>query len=169
MVSRLDDVHTYITNNAGALASGPTSMPLAQTSNARPPTSRLITELPPPSQLDIDWSPVLTRQNERILKLGNLVVTVSPQPHSPNSRNGDASYQEPPKKFHRFFMSGNTTKKRQRLVMVTSSGRIILAASGGDEKKAKLEIALLNPGTSWRSFKDSKGLTVWCIDTVSAH
>jgi 3-phosphoinositide dependent protein kinase-1 len=51
--------------------------------------------------------------------------------------------------------------------MVTSSGRIILAASGGDEKKAKLEITLLSPGTSWRCFKDNKGLTIWCVDTVS--
>jgi 3-phosphoinositide dependent protein kinase-1 len=143
-------------------------MPLNQ-SSSRPHASRLITELPAPSQLDIEWSPVLTRQNERILKLGNLIVTVSPQPHSPSSRNGDITYQEPKKKFHNFFMSGNTTKKRQRLVMVTSSGRIILAASGGDEKKAKLEISLLSPGTGWRSFRDNKGLTIWCIDTVSLH
>jgi 3-phosphoinositide dependent protein kinase-1 len=140
---------------------------LSQPSQSRPHTARIITELPAPSQLDIEWSPVLTRQNERILKLGNLIVTVSPQPNSTILRNGDSPYQEPPKKFHRFFMSGNTTKKRQRLVMVTSSGRIILAASGGDEKKAKLEITLLSPGTSWRSFKDNKGLTNWCVDTVS--
>jgi 3-phosphoinositide dependent protein kinase-1 len=64
-------------------------------------------------------------------------------------------------------MSGNTTKKRQRLVMITSSARIIIAASGGDEKKAKMEISLLGPGTTWRSFKDGKGLTSWCVDTVS--
>jgi 3-phosphoinositide dependent protein kinase-1 len=142
-------------------------MALNQASQPRPLTSRIITELPAPSQLDIEWSPVLTRQNERILKLGNLIVTVSPQPHSPNSRNINISAQEPPKKFHRFFMSGNTTKKRQRLVMVTSSGRIVLAASGGDEKRAKLEISLLPQGTSWRCFKDNRGLTVWCVDTVS--
>jgi len=51
--------------------------------------------------------------------------------------------------------------------MVTSSARVILAASGGDEKKAKMEIGLLHNGTAWRSFVDSKGLTQWCIDTVS--
>jgi len=66
-------------------------------------------------------------------------------------------------------MSSNTTKKRQRLVMVTSSARIVLAASGGDEKKAKMEIPLLGQGTNWRCFKDSKSLTVWCVDTRDKH
>lgn len=66
-------------------------------------------------------------------------------------------------------MSGPTSKKRQRLVMVTSSARIVLAASGGEEKKAKLEIPLMGAGTQWRSIKDAKGLTQWCVDTVSAR
>jgi 3-phosphoinositide dependent protein kinase-1 len=104
----------------------------------------------------------LTRNNERILKLGNFIVCVSPQGHSPGAKNGDV---EPARKFSRFF-GGSTTKRRQRLVMVTSAGRVIIAAAGGDEKKAKLEIPLTNIGTVWRSFKESKGLTVWCIDTV---
>jgi 3-phosphoinositide dependent protein kinase-1 len=152
------------------ITGGPTSAPqphtLNPTSQPRSMASRLITELPAPTQLDIDWSPVLTRQNERILKLGNLVVTVSPQPHSQHGKH-DEAVQDAPKKFSRFFMSGPASKKRQRLVMVTSSARIVLAASGGDEKKAKLEIPLMGAGTSWKSFTDSKGLTQWCVDTVS--
>ena len=131
------------------------------------PSPRVITELPPPSQLDIEWSPVLTKNNERILKLGNLLVNTSPGPHSPNSRsgaqNGDS---ETPKKFSRFF-GGNTPKKRQRLVMVTSSARIIIVAAGGEEKKSKIEIPLLIAGCAWRKLQDPKGLTYWCVDTVS--
>ena len=127
------------------------------------PAPRVITELPPPSQLDIEWSPVLTRNNERILKLGNLVVLSAPTPHSPSNKNtgqnGDGS------KFSRFF-GGTNSKKRQRLVMVTSSARIIIAASGGDEKKTKTEISLLTAGCAWRKMQDSKGLSYWCIDTV---
>jgi len=51
--------------------------------------------------------------------------------------------------------------------MVTSSGRIVIAAAGGEEKKAKMEISLLG-NTTWRSYKDSKGLTVWSVDSVCA-
>jgi 3-phosphoinositide dependent protein kinase-1 len=127
------------------------------------PYPRVITELPPPSQLDIEWSPVLTRNNERILKLGNLLVTSQSQPHSPNSK-GEAS-TETPKKFSRFFGGGNAAKKRQRLVMITSSARIVIAAAGGEEKKAKMEISLLG-NTTWKSYKDAKGLTVWSVDSV---
>ncbi len=129
---------------------------------------RLITELPPPSQLDIEWSPVLTKNNERILKLGNLVVLSSPAAHSPNSRNGVShSDAETPKKFSRFFGS-NTPKKRQRLVMVTTSGRVVMVAAGGEEKKTKTELSLLDAGCTWKSLKDSKGLTYWSIDTVTS-
>ncbi|PTU16863.1 hypothetical protein P175DRAFT_0512731 [Aspergillus ochraceoroseus IBT 24754] len=119
---------------------------------------RLVTEVPAPSQLDIEWSPVLTKTNERILKMGNLVVVSSPPP----------SQSRHPKKFSRFF-GGSTTKKRQRLVMVTSSGRIIMAAAGGDEKKAKLEISLLAPGTHYRSSTDAKGSSCWIVDTRDKH
>ncbi|KAF1812272.1 Pkinase-domain-containing protein [Eremomyces bilateralis CBS 781.70] len=139
---------------------GPTSAPISTTQ--RQQQARLITELPPPSQLDIEWSPVLTRANERILKLGNLVVTISPFVPP----GGEPS--EPPKKFSRFF-GGSTTKRRQRLVMITSTARIVMAAAGGDEKKAKLEINLLGPGTTWRSYQDPKGLTCWAIDTRDKH
>jgi 3-phosphoinositide dependent protein kinase-1 len=132
--------------------------------NSRP-QPRIITELPPPTQLDIEWSPVLTRSNERILKLGNLMVLSTPLPHSPNSK-GEHGEAHEKKKLSRFF-GGNTTKKRQRLVMVTSSARIILAAAGGEEKKTKLEISLLSPDCSWRTQVDAKGQTVWCVDTVS--
>lgn len=128
------------------------------------PQPRVITELPPPTQLDIEWSPVLTRSNERILKLGNLMVLSAPLPHSPNSRNGDHEGHEK-SKLSRFF-GGSTTKKRQRLVMVTSSARIILAAAGGDEKKTKSEISLLASECSWRTQLDAKGQEVWCVDTV---
>ncbi|KAJ0423761.1 kinase-like domain-containing protein [Aspergillus carlsbadensis] len=126
---------------------------------------RLITELPAPSQLDIEWSPVLTKNNERILKLGNLVVLSSPASHSPVSKHGE---YEAPKKFSRFF-GGSTTKKRQRLVMITSSGRIIMAAAGGDEKKAKLELSLLAPGTHYRTSTDAKGVSCWIVDTRDKH
>lgn len=129
---------------------------------------RLITELAPPSQLDIAWSPVLTKTNERILKLGNLLVLSSPAPHNPNSRNGGSSDIETPKKFSRFFGS-SAPKKRQRLVMITSSARIVIAAAGGEEKKVKAEIALLADGCSWKTMQDSKGLTYWTVDTVSVH
>ncbi|KAI9856758.1 MAG: pkb-activating kinase-like protein [Trichoglossum hirsutum] len=135
------------------------------------PQPRVITELPPPSQLDIEWSPVLTRTNERILKLGNLAVSSAPAPQSPvtkNGLNGENTTNETPKKFSRFF-GGNTSKKRQRLVMVTSSARIILAAAGGDDKRAKTEISLLAPGTSWRSTSDAKGVVAWCVDTKDKH
>ena len=131
------------------------------------PSPRVITELPPPSQLDIEWSPVLTRNNERILKLGNLLVNSTPAPHSPTGKNGSQNGEmDSPKKFSRFFGS-NTPKKRQRLVMITSSARIIIVAAGGEDKKSKIEISLLISGCSWRKLQDPKGLTYWCVDTVS--
>ncbi|KAF2091985.1 Pkinase-domain-containing protein [Saccharata proteae CBS 121410] len=143
--------------------SGPSTAQPASNTQPRP-SARAITELPPPSQLDIDWSPVLTRNNERILKLGNLMVTSTPAPHSPGAKSGE----EAPKKFSRFF-GGTTMKKRQRLVMITSSARIVMAAAGGEEKKAKMEISLTGSGTTWKSYKDVKGLTAWCVDTREKH
>ncbi|OGE50544.1 hypothetical protein PENARI_c016G07130 [Penicillium arizonense] len=145
------------------VSTAPSNAPSA--SNRQLP--RVVTELPPPSQLDIEWSPVLSNNNERILKLGNLVVLSSAASHSPSSKNSSGEF-EAPKKFSRFF-SGSATKKRQRLVMVTSSARIILAASGGDEKKIKLEIPLLAPGTHYRSTTDSKGHSSWIVDTRDKH
>jgi 3-phosphoinositide dependent protein kinase-1 len=133
--------------------------------NGRPvPLPRVITELPPPSQLDIEWSPVLTKTNERILKLGNAIVQTSPAPHSPDGKGGVPG-QEAPKKFSRFF-GGNTTKKRQRLVMITSAARVIIAAAGGDDKKPKTDISLQGLGVVVRSVGGSDG-TMWAIDTVS--
>jgi 3-phosphoinositide dependent protein kinase-1 len=130
--------------------------------SARP--ARIITELPPPTQLDIEWSPVLTRNNERILKLGDLMVISAPLSNGSHGRGeGDGH-----KKLSRFF-GGSTTKKRQRLVMITSSGRILLAPAGGDEKRAKQEISLLSSDCTWKSQTDMKGQIVWCIDTVSCH
>jgi 3-phosphoinositide dependent protein kinase-1 len=123
----------------------------------------LITELPPPTQLDIEWSPVLTKNNERILKLGDLLVISSPIPNSPH---GKGEHEGGHKKLSRFF-GGSTTKKRQRLVMITSSGRIVLAPAGGEEKRAKQEISLLAGDCTWRSQVDVKGQPVWCVDTVS--
>ena len=132
------------------------------------PGPRVITELPPPSQLDIEWSPVLTRSNERILKLGNLIVNTTPGPHSPSGRNGQPNGEsETPKKLSRFFGGGNGSKKRQRLIMVTSSARIIIVAAGGEEKKSKIEIPLLTAGCAWNKLQDPKGLTYWCVETVS--
>ncbi len=134
--------------------------PQAQGDATRP--ARIITELPPPTQLDLDWSPVLTRQNERILKLGDLMVVSTPIPNSPH---GKGEHGDGHKKLSRFF-GGNTTKKRQRLVMVTSSGRIVLAPAGGEEKRAKQEISLLAPDCTWRINTDAKGQMVWSVDTV---
>ena len=137
------------------------------TGNLPRPGPRIITELPPPTQLDIEWSPVLTQINERILKLGNLLVNTTPGPHSPNSKsglpNGDS---DTPKKLSRFFGAGKDTKKRQRLVMVTSSARIIITAAGGEDKKSKIEIDLMHAGCGWNKMQDPKGLTYWCVDTV---
>jgi len=155
----------------GASSAGP-SAPQPVPGRSRQPTAsngtvrpqpRIITELPPPTQLDIEWSPVLTRTNERILKLGNLMVLSAPSPHSPSSKNGENQEKS---KFSKFF-GGNTTKKRERLVMVTSSGRILFAATGGDEKKAKSEISLLASECVWRSQTNMKGQATWCVDTVS--
>ncbi|KAJ5105890.1 Serine/threonine-protein kinase PKH2 [Penicillium alfredii] len=145
------------------ISTAPSNAPNAS-SRALP---RVVTELPPPSQLDIEWSPVLSKSNERILKLGNLVVLSSAASHSPTSKNSSGEF-EAPKKFSRFF-SGSGIKKRHRLVMVTSSGRIILAASGGDTKKAKLEISLLAPGTHYKTMTDSKGHSSWVVDTRDKH
>jgi len=159
--------------NLNGYSSSPQPIPTSRvqqaptSSNGNPrPQPRVITELPPPTQLDIEWSPVLTRNNERILKLGNLMVLSTPLPHSPNSRNGEHGEGHEKKGLARFF-GGSTTKKRQRLVMVTSSARIILAAAGGDEKKSKSEISLLASECSWRTQLDAKGQEVWCVDTVS--
>ena len=136
-------------------------------SSARP-QPRVITELAPPSQLDIDWSPVLNKPNERILKLGNLVVTSAPAPHSPTSR-GPPSAETPtetPSKFSRLF-GASVSKKRERLVMISSAGRLILAPSGGGKKEAKQMVELRDGDVVCKSQQDPKGYTVWCILTVS--
>ena len=139
-------------------STAPTILP---PNNGSRPQPRVITELPPPSQLDIEWSPVLTRNNERILKLGNMSVVSTPKAHNPHNGQGGGGG-----KFSRLF-GGNGAKKRQRLVMVTSSARIILAEAGGDEKKTKSEILLLHPDCRFSSSTDSKGMTHWTVDTVS--
>lgn len=130
--------------------------------SARTP-GRLITDIPPPSQLDIEWSPVLTKTNERILRLGDLMVMSAAIPNSPYNKG-----EEGHRKFTRFF-GGSTTKKRQRLVMITSSGRIIIAPAGGEEKKAKQDISLLTPDCVWKTTIDAKGQVVWCVDSAGYH
>lgn len=136
------------------------------TNGALKSSPRIITELAPPTQLDIEWSPVLTKSNERILKLGNLLVLSSTSPGSPKGSNGIANGDgEAPKKFSRFFGSG-APKKRQRLVMITSSARVLMVAAGGDEKKTKSEISLIAANCAWKKVQDSKGLNHWSIDTV---
>ena len=161
-----DKVDSYPPNIIPSHSTAPTRFDAGLSNGPPRPGPRLITELPPPSQLDIEWSPILT-DNERILKLGNLSVLSSPSPHSVNTRNGVSSNDlETPKKFSRFFGS-STPKKRQRLVMVTSSARIVIVAAGGEEKKAKAEVSLLSPGCSWKTAKDSKGSTNWVLDTVT--
>jgi 3-phosphoinositide dependent protein kinase-1 len=145
----------------GNTISGPTTP--STTSNQHRPTPRIITELPPPSQLDIDWSPVLTKRDERILKLGNLFVTQHPAGHPVGGKNDEAA-AETPKKFSRFFSSSNV-KKRQRLVMITSNARVLMCAAGTNDKKLKEELSLLTPGCTYRSFQDAKGLTAWLIES----
>ncbi|KAF2733468.1 Pkinase-domain-containing protein [Polyplosphaeria fusca] len=140
---------------------GPTT-PGASAGGPLRATPRLITELPPPSQLDIDWSPVLTKRDERILKLGNMFVTQHPPGHPVGGRDEPAA--ETPKKFSRFF-SGNTVKKKQRLVMITSNARILMCAAGTNDKKLKEEVTLMAPGCQLRSFQDAKGLTAWFAET----
>jgi len=146
---------SYPADIAPVHSTQPTLLP---PTNAQKPQPRVITQLPPPSQLDIEWSPVLTRNNERILKLGNLSVSTSQNPHSPGGNDGGG-------KFARFF-GGGKNKKTQRLVMITSSARIIIAAAGGEEKKSKSDIALLSPGTEVTSSTDAKGVTQWIVNTV---
>ena len=148
---------SYPIDIAPSHSTAPTILP--PNNNASRAQPRLITELPPPSQLDIEWSPVLTRNNERILKLGNMSVVSTPKAHSPHNGQGGGG------KLSRLF-GGNGAKKRQRLVMVTSSARIILAEAGGDEKKTKSEILLLHPDCRFSSSTDSKGVTHWTVDTV---
>ena len=152
----------YSTSTPKPIANARPPPPPQQTpSNGNSRPSRIITELPPPTQLDIEWSPVLTRNNERILKLGDLMVLVAPLPSSPHGKGSEEGH----KKLSRFF-GGSTTKKRQRLVMITSSGRIVLAPAGGEEKRAKQEISLMAADCAWRTQQDAKGQTVWCVDTV---
>jgi 3-phosphoinositide dependent protein kinase-1 len=155
----------YSTSAQPSPISRPHASSTASNGNNARPQPRIITELPPPTQLDIEWSPVLTRNNERILKLGNLNVSSNPLPHSPNSKTGEHDGHEK-KGLSRFF-GGSSIKKRSRLVMVTSSARIILAVAGGEEKKTKTEISLLASDCSWRTQVDAKGQTVWCVNTVS--
>lgn len=138
--------------------------PQTTPSNGSSRPSRIITELPPPTQLDIEWSPVLTKNNERILKLGDLMVISTPLSSSPHGKESGEGH----KKLSRFFI-GTTTKKRQRLVMITSSGRIVLAPAGGEEKRAKQELSLLSSDCTWRTQIDAKGQTVWCVDTGGHH
>ncbi|KAF2149234.1 Pkinase-domain-containing protein [Myriangium duriaei CBS 260.36] len=135
------------------------SNPAGSSSSHARPQLRAVTELPPPSQLDIDWSPVLTRHNERILKMGNLIVTSLPLPQSPQPGGADT-----PKKFSRFF-GGGTTKKKQRLVMITSTARLVVVPAGGEEKKAKLELPLATQGVNCKTYQDARGLTAFCVET----
>ncbi|KAM4059304.1 kinase [Hirsutella rhossiliensis] len=155
-----------LSGGGAAPPNGPASRPphhlQASTSGGNGRPSRIITELPPPTQLDIEWSPVLTKNNERILKLGDLMVISTPL------NNALRGPEEGHKKLSRFF-GGSTTKKRQRLVMITSSGRIVLAPAGGEEKRAKQELSLLSPDCSWRSQRDARGQLVWCVDTGGQH
>lgn len=152
------------TPNSITTSRPPLSHPQASTPSGNGRPSRIITELPAPTQLDIEWSPVLTKNNERILKLGDLMVISSPLPNGTHGKGSDEGH----KKLSRFF-GGSTTKKRQRLVMVTSSGRIVLAPAGGEEKRTKQELSLLSSDCTWRSQQDAKGQLVWCVDTVSPH
>ena len=160
------DLESYPPNITPSHNTAPTHFGSSPSINgAAKAASRAVTELPPPSQLDIEWSPVLT-SNERILKLGNFTVNVSSTPTSPYARNGHVGNDaEAPKKFSRFF-GGSAQKRRQRLVFVTSGARVIIAAAGGEDKKAKHVLSLLQAGCTWRKLQDSKGFSHWCIEMV---
>ena len=160
--NHIDEKSPADNNQASGPSSAATPTSTAPATRQMPPKPRLITELPPPSQLDIDWSPVLTKRDERILKLGNLFVTQHPPGHLVGGKEEPA---ETPKKFSRFF-SSNTVKKRQRLVMITSNARVLMCAAGTNDKKLKEEVSLLSAGCAWRSYQDSKGLTAWLVETV---
>ena len=155
-------------NGTGYSNSGIDTQMQKQTSAPQQPRAQLrgVTDLPPPSQLDIDWSPVLTRNNERILKLGNLIVSTATQPYSPSGKSGEPATPSDKPKFRLF--GGNGQKRRERLVLITSSARLVIAAAGGNEKKAKMEVSFLPSGTSWKSYTDAKGLTAFQLDTVSS-
>ena len=132
------------------------------------PSPRVVTDLPPPSPLDIEWSPVLTKNNERILKLGNQLVLNAPLPKSPPGKdsNGTPNGGREGGKFARFFGGGSGEKKRPRMVLVTTSARLIIAAADGHEKKSKFECSLLGPCDPKKQ-SDSKGLWFWSLDAVS--
>ncbi|KAF1825610.1 Pkinase-domain-containing protein [Dissoconium aciculare CBS 342.82] len=130
--------HAALTNahNASNAASAPPRRPQLQT----------VTELAPPSQLDIDWSPVLTNNNERILKLGNLMVSQGAPPGSP-----DAPTQSEKSGFARLFSAAAASKRKERLVLITTCARLVVTAAGGNEKKAKMELPLAAHIVSCRS------------------
>jgi 3-phosphoinositide dependent protein kinase-1 len=148
--------HAALTNahNASNAVSTPPRRPQLQT----------VTELAPPSQLDIDWSPVLTNNNERILKLGNLMVSQGAPPGSP-----DAPTQSEKSGFARLFSAAAASKRKERLVLITTCARLVVTAAGGNEKKAKMELPLAAHIVSCRSLVDAKGLSYFCIDLVSDH
>lgn len=165
---KLNGANQQRSNNGGSYAPPVQAAQQAHANSQSRPQLRGITELPPPSQLDIDWSPVLTGQNERILKLGNLIVTAGPaqNPNSPGGSTGaDPTTPSDKPKFRSFFSSGGVGKRKERLVLITSKGRVVVCAAGGNDKRIKTEISLL--AGSWRSFVDVKGLTGWQYDNVS--
>jgi len=126
------------------------------------PNLRSVTELSPPSQLDIDWASILTRPNERILKMGNLLVTgtsASQNPAQTPTTNDNTNV------FSRLF-GGGSNKRKERLVMITSTARLIVVAVGGEDKKIKQEFSLIGHGISCKDYQDSRGLTAFCIETV---
>ncbi|CAH0016570.1 unnamed protein product [Clonostachys rhizophaga] len=161
-VIQLNGGHSAVPPPISQSRSAPSNQANMANGAGRP--ARLITELPPPTQLDIEWSPVLTKNNERILRLGDLLVVSTPLPNGSNGKGSEDGH----KKLSRFF-GGSTTKKRQRLVMITSSGRVLLAPAGGEEKRAKTELSLLASDCTWKTQTDAKGQLVWCVDTGGYH
>ncbi|KAK6512707.1 pkb-activating kinase-like protein [Arthrobotrys conoides] len=148
------------TSSFARSSGNPTTNQSQSSASSRPVPPKVITELPPPTQLDLQWSPVLTKTNERILKVGNMTVTSAPAPQSFGTHGSAGAFSEQtPKKFSRFF-HGNQVKKRQRLVIVTTGGRVIIAgigAAGSDASKVKTEIDLLGLGVVTRIAPPSTG------------
>lgn len=95
---------------------------------SRPRTVR--TESANPSELDLQYSAVLSLPSEHILRLGQVTVTTS---------EGDRL----PRKFNRLLQ-----RKKTRMLMVTTHGRCIYLDSATGDRKVRGEMLLTGPGTT---------------------
>lgn len=86
--------------------------------------------VPPPSQLDIEWSHVLSQPSERVLKIGLLRVSTSTaSPTLPSDS-----------KLSRFFLPHHMPKRKLRRVVLTTMGRLFIVADDGQPKIGPVEL-----------------------------